>query len=116
MMNTRMTYLYRDGTNSKVWHKVIFRGEVTEDDKWTIRNALEDNLYFIPEQVGLPLNRRWDPDPDIDHCFCELEPFEPCTFELTDEEPTDSRNIHELAKAFAGVPYWDAVKYDPWRK
>lgn len=108
-MNTRVEYLYRDACNYKAWQEVIFAGEITEEDKQKIANSLEDETYFIPEQVHLPLYMPW-PVTEDDHCFCELYPD--LAFELTDKEPThEGRTIHDLAQDFADQKYWDAVTY-----
>ena len=112
-MNTRIEYLYRDACNYKVWQEVILAGEITEEDKHKIADSLEEETYFIPEQLGLPLRREWAITED-DHCFCELCPEE--AFALTEDAATDDRNIHELAEEFEQVKSWAAEIYavDPY--
>lgn len=110
-MNTRMNYLYRDASNYKVWNEAVFEGEITPEEIDMISDSLEDGMYFIPEQIDLPVVRFGTITED-DHCYCELNELDPrYSFELTDEIPTEDRTIHELAQDFADVTYWDCVRY-----
>jgi hypothetical protein len=53
-MNTRVEYLYRDGSNYKQWGAVVFRGGC--DARWVQRlfAALDSGELFIAHQVRVP--------------------------------------------------------------
>lgn len=109
-MNTKIEYLYRDADNYKTWNEVIVPGEITEDQKKVIMKSLDSGEYFIPEQIGLPIERPDDELTEADHCFCELEES---GITLTDEPCTELMSVNELTERFrkAGKDGWDAVKY-----
>ena len=48
MKNTIMEYLYRDGSNYKIWTRVVLEGEISQEQKDTIRDCLDCNDSFIP--------------------------------------------------------------------
>lgn len=58
--NTKITYLYRDGSNYKVDASVIFAGAITLGDRDRLLGGMlppdDDDLWgvIIPGQVGLP--------------------------------------------------------------
>lgn len=58
--NTKITYLYRDGSNNKIDASVIFSGAITLAERDRLVNAMlpahDDDLFgtIIPGQVGLP--------------------------------------------------------------
>ena len=58
-MNTRLEYLYRDGSNYKQHHEVVMQGGISEDD---LRPLLWEHEFFRPSAVGLP---------DLQHRFRE---------------------------------------------
>ena len=107
--NTKFQYLYRDADNYKQWNEVILAGEITDEQTETIVDAC-DGEYFIPEQVGLPIERPDDNITEADHCFCELYHT---YINLTDDEPTVDITVDELVKRFeeAKKNGWDAAKY-----
>lgn len=103
-MNTRINYLYRDGSNYKAGNTVIFRGEITEAQKKQILSCCDEGELFIPGQVGMPENRFEDITED-DHPWFELTLD---GFELTDAEPDTLRSVDELVTAFARAKNnWD---------
>lgn len=95
-MNTRISYLYRDASNYKVYNECIVRGLLTDEQTAAILDCLDvDN--FIPSQVGLP-ERRFDRfDPEEDTCWFEL--YE-SGFEPTDAEATVDLSVEELVSRF----------------
>ena len=103
-MNTKMSYMYRDADNYKSFTEIVISGELTEVQKNRIVSKLDDDTYFIPEQLGLPANRLDDYpyDPEVDHPYCEL-----IGFELTAADATESLTVEELVAAFESVESWD---------
>lgn len=106
--NTIMFYLYRDAGNYKTENRVVLKGSISAEQKRTILDARSEGLYFIPMQVGLPEERDYEPNPQEDHVWFELDN---CAFELTTKAPTVSLSVSELASNFekaAGA--WDETK------
>lgn len=114
-MNTKISYLYRDASNHKVYNECIVRGLLTEEQTRTILDC-RDGDNFIPSQVGLP-ERRFDRyDPEEDHCWFELQES---GFEPTDAEADVDLFVEELVSNFlARKDRWDdtitpTVAYEP---
>lgn len=95
-MSTCFGYLYRDASNYKVWNEEILGGFLTKEQKQDIISTLEDGEFFIPEQVGLPVNRG-DEYTEDDHCFCELTIED---IEDTGKMPTIEMTAEELYENF----------------
>lgn len=96
-MNTRISYLYRDTDNYKVYNECVVKGDITGEQKKTILSCLEDEENFIPHKVGLP-ERRFDKyDPEVDHPWFELQEG---GFEPTDCEPTIEMDTDTLVEQF----------------
>ena len=116
MKNTKIEYLYRDGSNYKRWNVAVISGTLSETQKKDILSSLEDGYLFIPEQVGLPCDRldEYDRNED-DTCFCELYEH---GFAETDESPDEGLEeltVDELHKRFVEAKgNWDVIKYDPF--
>ena len=97
-MNTKLTYLYRDGSNYKQWDDVVLAGAV---DPEMIRRYLWEGNFFIPQAVGLPpLQDRfaaqgYDFPTEDDHAWHEIETVEP-----TQESPTIEIAGADLAQRF----------------
>jgi hypothetical protein len=107
-MNSLLTYMYRDAGNWKQHKTIILRGIISEDDKEFIRSSLEDQLYFLPEQVGLEaLQKRWDSLNDLDHIWHELDVDE---IELTEMPPTIKLSAARLIRNFSQLRYWDVSR------
>lgn len=107
--NTRIHYLYRDGSNYKQGHEVIVEGEINWED---IAPKLEEGQYFIASQVGLPdIQLLWEekgftfPTED-DHVYCEIEEDD---IDYTPLAPTEEISAWQLKANFAAVQEWDAV-------
>lgn len=86
-MNTRIVYMYRDGSNYKYYVSVIVGGKVSCSD---LLPFLSEKLWFAPHDVDLPHPGKeaegWPNDDD--HCWCELraDDFEPVDLASTHEE------------------------------
>jgi len=55
-MNTKIEYLYRDGSNYKTYEEVVLKGELTETQIAAVfasANNESGNPLFLPEQVGM---------------------------------------------------------------
>ena len=66
VLNTKITYLYRDASNYKVWNEAVIKGKLTDEQQKTILECLIDGEYFIPSQVGLPEEKfasKYEDDP-----------------------------------------------------
>jgi hypothetical protein len=72
-MNTRVEYLYRDGSNYKQWGAVVFRGECDATLLRRLSAALDREEFFIAAQVRLA-ELFFDDHPLYadDHCWHEL--------------------------------------------
>ena len=95
-MNTRVEYLYRDGSNFKRWGAVVFRGTCAATLVGRLFAALDHGEFFIAHQVRVPelffADRPLYAD---DHCWHEL-----AEVTTTSEIPEDSldRTIEEFVK------------------
>lgn len=100
-MNTKISYLYIDADNYKVWNEVVIKGVLTVVHKQVIQKCLLDGEYFIPRAVGLPektfvdLGYRYDAQ--ADHPFFELSVDNIST---TCELPTVSISARCLTRSF----------------
>lgn len=93
-MNTKIVYIYRDGSNYKAGNSFIVNGMISEEQKQLIISSCDDNEYFIPHQVGMPENRFEDINDD-DHAWFELRGFE-----LTNDFADSTMTVEELVQAF----------------
>ena len=109
-MNTKINYLYRDGANYKAHNEYIVLGEITKEQITRIIKTLTMGDSFIPEQIGLPINRPSEELTSDDHCYCELSAE---CFELTDEEAFEDITCEELVQRFekAAKDGWDDITY-----
>ena len=109
--NTKVSYLYRDGSNYKKANEVVVKGRMTQSMAGRIYSSC-DGEYFIPEQIGLPAER-FDTITEDDTCFCEFDMRMEHDFIPTDEEPTVSMTTDELVRSFelASSQGWDCAKY-----
>ena len=97
-MNTKLSYLYRDASNYKQWHEIVFAGQPDVD---AIKASLWEGNFFIPEAIGLPaLQERFAaqgfkfPTED-DHCWHEIVDIEP-----TEDPLTSDISAAELTERF----------------
>lgn len=107
--NTRIHYLYRDGSNYKQGHEVIVAGELSWED---IQPHLDEGTHFIASQVGLEnIQTMWEekgftfPTED-DHVWCEIDEDD---IDYTPLDPTVEITAEELKAAFAAVQEWDVM-------
>lgn len=108
--NTRVSYLYRDASNSKRGEEVVLAGSLTYEQ---VAPYLADGVLFIASDVGLS-----DPQATIeedgfafpadgDHVFCELEED---GLEPTDDPPTAAVTAAEVLARFERVNgKWDVA-------
>jgi len=111
--NSKFGYMYRDASNYKQFGYVIFSGKPTPKDAGCVIGNLHEGDFFIPEDVGLQsLQEKFESVSIDDHPWHEID-FRTCTerspFELTSEDPTDERSVHQFAKEFAQTS-WDEIK------
>ena len=104
LLNTKISYLYRDGGNYKVHNEAIIRGELSQEQIRRILcscNLGWDSLTFIPSKVGLPekklVDEGYEFDAELDHDFFEINESD---FEITEEDPTVEITASELVAAF----------------
>ena len=72
-MNTKISYLYRDAGNYKQYNECIVAGALSAKQIRAILDCCDMSEYFIPRQVGLPEHRFSTYDPQVDHCWFELD-------------------------------------------
>lgn len=118
MSDTLIGFLYRDASNYKRWNVLGVHGTFTAQQKQDILDALDDGLFFIPEQVGWPAIRI-EPYTEDDTEFCELEAdgFETVP-DLTGSHKPDfifDQTPEEIADAFrqAKKEGWKPWEYGP---
>ena len=109
-MNTKVTYLYRDASNYKNTQTYVFRGEITEAGKQSIRDCLSCGELFIPEQMDLIHPWISDELTEDDHCWCELNIDD---IKLTKDRPNAPYPVEDLVARFEriGATGWDDVRY-----
>lgn len=98
-MNTALHYQYRDGDNYKKHGTWIITGPCSPDQEKALRDACmheDENDFFVPETVGIPMLDFDGWDEQSDHAFCTVEALEP-----TEAEAQDSRDIETLTADFA---------------
>jgi hypothetical protein len=105
-VNTRLTYLYRDASNYKQHHSVVFAGAITDEDRAALFGHLDQGAYFIPSQVGLEdLQGRFGTLTNDDHAWHELDDEEAVA--LTDDTAALA-DVHEFVRRFCDTT-WDPV-------
>lgn len=104
-INTRIDYLYRDASNYKQPNTAIVSGAISEEQRRTIMDCLDEEEYFIPHLVGLPEIRFDSYSMMDDHRWFELQDS---AFSDTEESPTVEISAEELVKAFQS-------RKDRWR-
>jgi hypothetical protein len=77
-------YLYRDASNYKAYGGVLLRGMLSDSDVQRIRAHLQDEEFFIAEQIGLPtlyeqLEEYSDGPTGDDHVWHSFECLRPAT-------------------------------------
>ena len=106
--NTRINYLYRDASNYKVPNNVVIKGILSKKEIELILDSLNEEEYFIPEQVGFPAERFGDITED-DHCWMELTKED---FTLSMATPTIDLTSAEVIERFRKAKdNWQDVLY-----
>ena len=95
--NTKINYLYRDGSNYKVHNEAVVEGILSKEQIGEIIACLDEGEYFIPSKVGLPERKFDEEDSEDDHPWFELNEDD---FEVTEEVPTVSTTARELHRTF----------------
>lgn len=93
-MNTKIDYLYRDGSNYKMPNHQIVEGVLTDCQIKEIMASCDDGEYFVPRQVGLP-EERFGEVCDDDHAWFEMQ-----RISIVDEKPTVDLTAEELYQNF----------------
>ncbi|MBR3517934.1 MAG: hypothetical protein IKO10_16650 [Lachnospiraceae bacterium] len=121
--------MYRDASNYKKDQRVVIDGRISFEDAKKIFSKCEgfdeepfccgdyerelgryigpSQMLFIPEQVGLPVDRFKDGITEDDHCYCELQGLEP-TYEEVDWTLVDAK---QLVSRFETVDRWHEEEY-----
>jgi hypothetical protein len=94
--NTRFEYLYRDASNYKQHGAVVLKGAITEELRKRFVAALDEELYFIADQINIPevFITFGEDSKDDDHCWHEFSEFE-----LTDAHGDDGRTVEQFVEA-----------------
>lgn len=107
-MNTKINYLYRDADNYKVHNECVIRGEMTDEQEMRIIGSLDDELYFVPNCVGMP-EEKFGSETEADHPW-----FEWCGTEPTERKPTLDIDAEELTVRFEKAGNgWQEVRVEP---
>ena len=110
--NTRIDYLYRDGSNYKQPNSIVVPGRYSEEQIKTIISCLdfglEGQVYFVPRKVGFP-EKRFDKITDDDVLVFELTEFD---FEPTSEKPQIESTPEEIVELFKkNKGHWEEGVY-----
>ena len=113
-MNTRVEYLYRDGSNYKQWGAVVFRDVSDERLIGRLFGAVDCGEFLLAHQVRLPELFFTDrPLYADDHCWHELAEVT-TTSEVAND--TFNRTIDEFVAEVerASQDGWNT--FDPWSR
>lgn len=110
-MHTAVHVLYRDASNYKQRATYVFAGPISDTDRDRLTEALDDGLYLIPTEVGLPHlgaeptgGLGWSLFPtEDDHVWHELDEIE-----LVDRAPNQDRTIAEFVNDVCNAD-WDVA-------
>ena len=106
VMNTEITYMYRDADNYKVCHSVVLSGMLTEAGLLKISSKLEMGGDFIPSQVGLP---------ELQGFLGDLSSADDVWHEWVDAVHTEEAvdfplTVDQLVERFEVLEGWDAIE------
>lgn len=102
-------YMYRDASNYKAAGKVVLSRPLRGREKEELMESLQEGLYFIPEQVGLPpCSKLWEEYgvSEDDH------PWHEC-YGVREEVPeegmpiVDTEEFLKALRAVGGEEGWD---------
>ncbi len=108
--NTLIEYRYVDASNNKVSGRAVLEGRIPETEVARMVASLDEDMYFIPGQVGLPdLQGEFTDGPawngEVDHVWHVL-----AGLSYTDEAPTpglDSGHVETLTSEWPDKDGWD---------
>ena len=89
-INTRINYLCR------MRNSCVINGRLTNEQKETILNCLDDGEYFVPSLVGFP-EEKFKDETDSGPCWYALTEYD---FEETTDKPTVRISADELVESF----------------
>lgn len=77
-------YLYRDASNYKAYDHFLLQGAADATHVASIRKLVNEEIFFIPEQIGIPSLRhelyKYSNGPtEDDHCFHEVVDLRPAS-------------------------------------
>ena len=112
-MNTKIRYMYTDGSNYKQRYEAVVKGAATKEQVNAIYDSLDPEEFFVAEQVGLPAEGiKGYPVNEDDRAWYQM--FTEDGIEETKEEATIDMTIEELARKFVQAKNkWDDVTYAP---
>ena len=95
-MNIKLSYLYRDGSNYKQYHQIVFDNpsqRTLEEIQTIIRNNLIDECWFIAKDWQVPDMhfKKYSWDTKVDHEWHEFD----CV-----EETADGKTVELSIEAF----------------
>ncbi|CAN5481463.1 hypothetical protein BH10PSE14_BH10PSE14_14860 [soil metagenome] len=108
-MTTAFEYRYRDASNYKASGRIVLNGRLSDIDRASIMDSMEDREFFVAEQVGIPplyqaLHDLSGGPTEDDHGWHEFIAF-------TDEVPADNESLwgsaDDLALKFAAITSWN---------
>jgi len=112
-MNTKFSYMYRDGANYKTFYECVFPGEINKEQIDKILCSCDGDL-FIPRALGLPggmFEGESGYDSRYDHYWCEHD-FED-SFSVTNDAPTHFITVEDLVESFTRCKdRWEAALAD----
>ena len=86
--NIKITYLYRDAGNYKLYGQVVFGNPeniALEEIRNRINAHLIDGEFFEAKKWGVPELKFENYLPKLDHNWCEFEEVTSSSLEITDE-------------------------------
>lgn len=108
-MNTKIYYLYRDGSNYKEGKEIILEGTLFPQQIDDIFKKFDNDEFFIPSQVGLiNLQDRMVNFPnEDDHVWHELEREDITT---TNEPANTTITAIDLYNNFMKITEWNVTE------
>lgn len=100
-MNIEIDYLYRDAGNNKLRGSTVFTNaeyKQIEEIERKIRESLIDELFFVPEEVGIKPLRFDTYDPELDHGWHEYSGASLTETQASSKDVCDISRLLELLK------------------
>jgi hypothetical protein len=88
-MNIKFSYLYRDESNYKQYHSIVFdnpENQLINEIKQTITHCLIDSTWFVADEWNLPNQffKEYPWDNEIDHNWHDLVSVEETELDSTE--------------------------------